>query len=35
LLARADRKDLQDIYALLSEGIFKRHQINGWVELYE
>ena len=29
LLARADRKDLQDIYALLSEGIFKRHQING------
>ena len=29
LLAGADRKDLQNIYVLLSEGIFKRHQING------
>ena len=29
LLAGADRKDLQNIYVLLSEGVFKRHQING------
>ena len=29
LLAQSNRADLQEVYALMSEGIFKRHQING------